>query len=152
MGRIPRCGLLKTPAVNACVLMLVANLDDCRLALIPKRRLGQNSWSGCTFLPSFEGIFASVQSSRTEFSRAANPDCSLASALRSSGLCAAVLTLMFADGWLKLCRSCLWSWPGFRGFKEGGWADEGREGRRAVLPHSFEWRERSGSICKALLC
>ena len=140
----PRCGLLKSPVVNACVLMLKANLDDCRPARIPKQRLGQRSPCGRTFLPSFERIFAaSVQSSRTEFSGAADPDCSLASVLRSR---AAVLTLMFADGWLKLCRSCLWSWPGFRGFMDGGWGDEGGDGRRAVPARSFDWRKRLGSI------
>lgn len=32
MGSVPRCGPLKTLAVNTFVLMLMANLDDYRLA------------------------------------------------------------------------------------------------------------------------
>lgn len=87
VGRAPRCGLLKTPAVNTVVLMLTANIHDCRLALTLKQHLGQNNWSGCIFSLAFEWLFASVQLFHAELSRASNPDCTLASVLPSAGLC-----------------------------------------------------------------
>lgn len=78
-------------------------------------------------------IFPSVQSFHTQFSRAANPDCTLASVLRAASLCADVLALIFADGWLKICRSCLWSWPGFRGSKVGDGLMKAGEGGKPFL-------------------
>lgn len=125
MGSIPRCGLLKTPAVNTFVLMLMANLDDCRLALIPKHHLGQNNWSGCTSSLSCERILPSV--------RLFHADCTLASVLRSAGLCADVLRRIFAVGWLKICRSCLWWWPRCRGSKVGDGLIKAGEGGKLFL-------------------
>lgn len=130
MGRAPRCGLLKTPAVNTVVLMLTANLHDCRLARTLKQHLGQNNWSGCIFPLAFEWVFASVQLFHAELSRASNPDCTLASVLPSAGFCSDVLTLISADGWLKILPVVV---ARIQGFKDGGWANEGRGGRRAFL-------------------
>lgn len=41
-----------------------------------------------------------------------------------------VLTLIFADGWLKILPVVV-AW--IQGFQDGGWANEGRGGRRAFL-------------------
>lgn len=147
MGSVARCGLLKTPAVNTFVLMLMANLDNCRLALVPKHHSGQNNWSGCASPLPLRSL-PSVQSFHMQFSRAANPDCTLASVLPAASLCADVLTLIFADGWLKICRSCLWSWPGFRGSKVGDGLMKAGEGGKSFLLIPLNRENVPASICK----